>query len=62
MWEKGLLVPDESCRILLCMAAEMMQRGKGKEDRAGGNCDNCLVQAEMKGSGLSREVMPELSK
>lgn len=32
----------------------------GKKGRAGGNGDNCLMQAQMKGSGPHREVTPEL--
>lgn len=46
--------------MLLCVAAEVMQSRKGKKGRAGGNGDNCLVQAEMKGSGPHGEVTPEL--
>lgn len=47
--------------MLLCVVAEVMQSGKGKKGgRAGGNGDNCLVQAEMKGSGPQGEVIPEL--
>lgn len=45
---------------MLCVAAEVMQSGKGKKGRVGGNGDNCLVQAEMKGSGPHGEVTPEL--
>lgn len=37
-----------------------MRSGKGKKGRAGGNSDNCLVQAEIKGSGPHREVTPKL--
>lgn len=51
---------QEPCRMLLRVAAEVMPSGKGKKGRAGGNGDNCLMWAEMKGSGLHREVTPEL--
>lgn len=46
--------------MLLCVVAEVMRSAKGKKGRAGGNGDNCLVQAEMKGSGPHGEVTPEL--
>lgn len=45
---------------MLCVAAEVMRSGKRKKGRAGGNGDNCFMQAEMKGSGPHREVTPEL--
>lgn len=45
-------------------AAERGSRGdaerNGKKGRAEGNGDNCLIQAQTKGSGLHREVIPEL--
>lgn len=44
----------------LSVAAEVMPSGKGKEGRAGGNGDNCLMQAETKGLGPHGEVTPEL--
>lgn len=44
----------------LSAAAEVMPAGKGKKGRAGGNGDNCLMQAEMKGSGPHGEVTAEL--
>lgn len=44
----------------LSVAAEGMPSGNGKKGRAGGNGDNCLLQAQMKGSGPHGEVTPEL--
>lgn len=62
MWGKGPFVRDESRRSPAgcCVAAEVMRSGKGKKGRVGGNGDNCLVQAEMKGSGPHGEVTLEL--